>query len=385
MSGSASMYSLAGVAVAGVSAAAAATLARRERTYLPRGHASRIDACRNPLGRALRYGCAGVTVGVEVGPDGRLRLATGASATPASGTSATGMSAPGMSAPVAAATGVRSAGVRASPRARPLARTAPDASAPGSASDPSAPGSAPDASAPGSAPDASAPGLRAAAPGPVSAVTEPSASGDVAHAFSRLVLDPLRSRVRVRGLVHAAQHQPFTVVLEPADGVAPARVLDALEGELLDYAEMLTRSVAGTVRHAPVLVALAGARASLSPRESRLFFAEGTLADIERRVPTSVVPLAGEHVAWRLGWDGRGEMPGEERHMLRALIAAAHAEGKRVRLFGVPEKRRAVRHAFWRELHAAGADLIGARDVGSLRRFLRAQRAHADARQVNTR
>src|SRR5215218_1006212 len=79
MSGSASMYSLACVAVAGVSAAAA-TLARRERTYLPRGHASRHDTCRDPLRRALRYGCAGLTVGVEVAADGRLRLATGAPA-----------------------------------------------------------------------------------------------------------------------------------------------------------------------------------------------------------------------------------------------------------------------------------------------------------------
>ena len=77
----------------------------------------------------------------------------------------------------------------------------------------------------------------------------------------------------------------------------------------------------------------------LSARESRLFFAEGTLADVDRRVPTSVVPLVGEHVAWRFGWDGRGEMPGEERHVLRALVAAARAEGQRVRLFGVPEKR----------------------------------------------
>src|SRR6185436_3880008 len=141
--------------------------------------------------------------------------------------------------------------------------------------------------------------------------------------------------------------------------------------------EMLTRSRAGTVRHSAVLVALAGApRGALSRRESRLFFAEGTLADVDTGVATSVVPLVGEHVAWRFGWDGRGEIPAEERHVLRALVAAARAEGKRVRLFGVPEKRRAVRRAYWRELHAAGVDLIGARDVATLRRFLRAQRAH---------
>jgi hypothetical protein len=315
MSGNASMYSFAGVAVAGVSAAAAATLARRERTYLPRGHASRIDTCRDPLGRALRYGCAGLTVGVEVGPDGHLRLATG------DGAPARAPSEP-----------ARTERARSEPARVERAQ---------------------------------------------SATAAPAGPGDPARALRRLVLDPLQARVQGKGRVHSAAHQPFNVVLEPADGVAAARVLDALEDDLGDYAGMLTRCVAGAIRHAPVLVTLAGAaRATLSARESRLFFAEGTLADVDRRVPTSVVPLVGEHVAWTLGWDGRGEMPGEERHLLRALIATAHAEGKRVRLFGVPERRRPVRRAFWRELHAAGADLIAARDVGALRRFLRAQRAH---------
>jgi hypothetical protein len=330
MSGSASMYSLAGVAVAGVSAAAAATLVRRERTYLPRGHASRVDTCRDPLGRALRYGCAGLTVGVEVGPDGRLRLAR-AAASPVARASATGGD---------TATGGETA-TGADAADAPTLPTQPIRSAVATA-------------------DRAAP---------------PAASAG--RALRRLVLDPLNARVRAKGRVHPAQHQPFTVVLEPADGVAPARVLDAIEDELGEYADMLTRCVAGSVRHAPVLVALASApRGVLHARESRLFFAEGTLADVDRRVPTAVVPLVGEHIAWSLGWDGRGEMSGEERHMLRALIATAHAEGKRVRVFGVPENRRAVRRAYWRELHAAGVDLIGACDVGALRRFLRAQHAH---------
>jgi hypothetical protein len=326
MSGSASMYSLAGVAVAGVSAAAAATLARRERTYLPRGHASRVDTCRDPLGRAMRYGCAGMTVGVEVGPDGRLRLARAA--------------------------------------ASPVARE----SAPGGATAPGA-GAAEALTLPTQPVRAAVATADRAGP--------PATSADPARTLRRLVFDPLIARVRATGRVHSAQHQPFSVVLEPAGGVAPTHVLDALEDELGEYTDMLTRCVAGRVRHGPVLMALANApRGVLHARESRLFFAEGTLADVDRRVPTTVVPLVGEHIAWRLGWDGRGEMPGEERHMLRALIATAHAEGKRVRVFGVPETRRAVRRAYWRELHAAGVDLIGACDVASLRRFLRAQRAH---------
>ena len=341
MSGSASIYSLAGVAVAGVSMAAA-TLARRERTYLPRGHASRLDTCRDPLRRALRYGCAGLTVGVEVAADGRLRLATGAP-----GASAASAQVP------AAPAGARSVG----------GEVAAGAVAPGT----------------------TATGATASATRPTASATRPTATratadavpGDPGRTLARLVLEPLLARVRARGRVHPAQHQPFSVVLEPAGGASAAHLLDLLEEELTGYSEMLTRSRAGTVRHSAVLVALAGApRGALSRRESRLFFAEGTLADVDTGVATSVVPLVGEHVAWRFGWDGRGEIPAEERHVLRALVAAARAEGKRVRLFGVPEKRRAVRRAYWRELHAAGVDLIGARDVATLRRFLRAQRAH---------
>jgi hypothetical protein len=278
---------LAGLAAVSVSTVAATTVVRRERTYLPRGHANRIDGTRNPLGSALRYGCAGLTVGVEVDARGRLRVA----------------------------------------------------SAPGTAAGPT----------------------------------------NDSRTLSRLVLDPLHARVRAKGRVYDTQHQSFTVVLEPADGVLAGHVQDVLDDELTAYTDMLTRCVGGITTHAAVLIVLAGApRAVLDARRHRLHFGEGTLADVDRRVPTSAVPVVGEHVAWRLSWDGRGEMPGEERHLLRALVRAAHAEGKRVRFFGVPESRRTVRLAFWRELHAAGVDLIGADELGPLRRFLRTQRAHRE-------
>lgn len=272
---------LAGLAAFSVSTAAATTVVRRERSYHPRAHASRVDGCRNPLGRALRYGCAGLSVGVQVGPRGRIHVV------------------------------------------------------------------------------------------------------DTGEPLSRLVLDPLHARVRAKGRVYGdsarigAHFQPFTVVLEAAEGVAPSHVVDVLDDELAGYTDMLSRCVAGTVQPGPVLVALAAApRAILDARHNRLYFGEGTLADVDRRVATSSVPLVGEHVAWRFGWDGREEMPAEERHVLTTLVRQAHAEGKRVRIFGVPETRRAVRQAFWRELHDAGTDLVGAREVGALRRFLRGRPAH---------
>jgi hypothetical protein len=237
-----------------------------------RGHAARVDTRRQPLRVALRYGCAGLTVGVHVDERGRLAV---------------------------------------------YGRDQPDRT------------------------------LRA------------------------LVLDPLAARVAARGCVYPAQRLPFTVVLEAAGGTEPAGLLNLLDDELAGHASMLAACVAGRVRPGPVLVVLSRVpRRALDARPHRLYFGECSLADVERGIPATALPVAGEHVAWRLGWDGHGEIPPEERQLLRALVRAAHGEGKRVRFFGVPESRRAVRLAFWRELHAAGADLISARDLGALRRFL---------------
>jgi hypothetical protein len=282
MSGSGTLVTggLAGLAAAGLTTAAAAGLVRRERIYLPRVYAERVDTRRDPLGVALRYGCAGLTVGVRVDDAGRLRLA--------------GCDDPG--------------------------RT-----------------------------------LRA------------------------LVLDPLSARVERTGRVYGAQHEPFTLVLEAERDAERARVLDALDDDLARYPQVLTGCVDGRVRSGAVLVVMVGAPLCTldgSIGADRLYFGEGTLADVGRGIPTRSLPIVGEHVAWRLGWDGRGAMLAEERHFLRALVRAAHAEGKRVRFYGVPESRRVVRQAFWRELRSAGADLIGARNLGMLRRYLRHHHAH---------
>jgi hypothetical protein len=67
-------------------------------------------------------------------------------------------------------------------------------------------------------------------------------------------------------------------------------------------------------------------------------------------------------------------MPAEERYLLHGLVRAAHADGRRVRFFGIPGRSRRARLAFWRELAAAGVDLIGTRDLGALPRFLRRER-----------
>jgi glycerophosphoryl diester phosphodiesterase len=65
-------------------------------------------------------------------------------------------------------------------------------------------------------------------------------------------------------------------------------------------------------------------------------------------------------------WRGDGEMPAEERRKLRETVEKVHAAGRVVRFWGTPENE-----AVWRELRAAGVDLIGTDQLDRLATFLR--------------
>jgi hypothetical protein len=197
----------------------------------------------------------------------------------------------------------------------------------------------------------------------------------------RGVLEPLLRRVAATGgQVYAGRDEPFDLLIElPGDEAAPGlalRAYELLDACLRDHATILTRwcTTAGAVPGA-VTVTLTGrlsARLLLAERPERLACVDGTLDDLGTRdAPPELAPLLSEHWTWRFGWDGRGPMPPEERHMLHCLVSEAHAEGRRVRFFGLCERPRRVRVALWAELSAAGVDLIGARRLGPLARHLR--------------
>jgi len=63
-------------------------------------------------------------------------------------------------------------------------------------------------------------------------------------------------------------------------------------------------------------------------------------------------------------------MPPEERAKLRRIVETAHADGRRVRLYGAPDEPGPQRDALWSELLAADVDLINTDDLDGLRDWL---------------
>ncbi len=81
------------------------------------------------------------------------------------------------------------------------------------------------------------------------------------------------------------------------------------------------------------------------------------------------MPLISDHWFRDFKWDGEGPMPEEERKKLLDIVKRAHASGRRLRFWATPDIK-----PMWRELNAAGLDMINTDDLDGLSRFLRSQR-----------
>jgi len=199
-------------------------------------------------------------------------------------------------------------------------------------------------------------------------------AGEPEPLFERAILAPLAARLTgsTTGRVHRDSRESFQLLLHLAGG-DPHGAFAELDELLGEYRRILTPVVDLRVTPGPVRIVLLGPRwprASIAARDDRLVFLEREHHD----EPRELAPLVTHALASLVGWDPRepwSELPAEARHTVRSLVREAHADRLQILFVDVPDRPRAVRQAFWRELHAAGADYLGGRDLAALGRFLR--------------
>jgi hypothetical protein len=149
-----------------------------------------------------------------------------------------------------------------------------------------------------------------------------------------------------------------------ADGEATYRVLAKT---LAQYGDLFSVVRDGRLQPRPVTVIVSGDR----PRETiaaepvRYVGIDGRLSDLDSTLPSHLLPLISDNWTSHFQWRGKGDMPPAEREKLVAIVTQAHAAGRRVRFWATPDNE-----AMWRQLHAAGVDLINTDDLDGLARFL---------------
>ena len=190
-----------------------------------------------------------------------------------------------------------------------------------------------------------------------------------------LYLEPLAERVRNRvGIFADPQARLMLLVDVKGQG---AEVYQRLKTELAPYAPMLTRFRDTGVVTGAVTVVLSGDRAWDLARADRDRWCalDGRMSDLTNAAPAgvagsstppaSLVPLVSE--SWRtlFRWDGDGEMSASDKARLKGLVSQAHAQGRKIRFWALPDRPEA-----WKVCRDAGVDLIKTDKIPALSAFL---------------
>ncbi|HOC74103.1 MAG TPA: hypothetical protein PKL54_14910, partial [Candidatus Hydrogenedentes bacterium] len=106
-------------------------------------------------------------------------------------------------------------------------------------------------------------------------------------------------------------------------------------------------------------------RAAMAAQETRLASVDGRLPDLEANPSPHLVPMVSMSWGDVFKWNGKDAMPADEAALLKELVAKAHAQGRRIRFWGLPRP-----YAVWPVLHDAGVDLLNADNLAALQKLL---------------
>lgn len=186
-----------------------------------------------------------------------------------------------------------------------------------------------------------------------------------------LYLDPLTELVKGNGRsVYPGWDGEFQLLIDiKSEGEA---TYAAIEDELAEHRQILTRYTHGQTKTGPVAAVISGNRPleTMHSAQQRFGFYDGRASDLDSGRSADLMPLVSNNWTQLFAWRGVGPMPEAERTRLREYVATAHEQGFRVRFWATPDEAGAARDAVWTELYNAGVDHINTDDLAGLEEFL---------------
>lgn len=180
-----------------------------------------------------------------------------------------------------------------------------------------------------------------------------------------LYLDPLRERVKTNG-GRVYTNGPEVTLLIDLKSDWP-RIYPMLRDVLTQYADILVTFDKGVKGTNAILAIITGNRSKtmFDGEVVRYAALDGELEDLDSGKNADFIPWISENWSKNFKWRGTGQMPEAEKSKLKAIVARAHQQGRRVRFWGSPDQP-----VFWQELLDDDVDLINTDNLEGAQRFL---------------
>ncbi|MFT7035300.1 MAG: glycerophosphoryl diester phosphodiesterase [Cyclobacteriaceae bacterium] len=189
-----------------------------------------------------------------------------------------------------------------------------------------------------------------------------------AKTLQDLYLNPLKKRVAENtGRVFKGYDKYFYLMIDVKTEALPTylRLKEVLEA----YESMLSQVINGVEqKDKPVKVFISGNRAisEILSAEPKVMALDGRPNDLGKGIESFDMPVVSQNYNKYLTWDGEVELDAIENDNLLSFVEAAQKEGKKVRLWGTPDRKEV-----WGYLYESGVDLINTDRLSDLRDFLK--------------
>jgi hypothetical protein len=184
--------------------------------------------------------------------------------------------------------------------------------------------------------------------------------GDRSGTLEQLYLRPLDSLIHLhRGTVYPDYHAPFWLMI---DCKTSTGTYEAIQASLQHYPALLGKNNDG-----PVKIFLSGNR----PLETMLkdgftgLGIDGRPEDVGQGYDATLMPVISDHYNNWSSWRAKGPATQNDLKKIRDLAERVHREGKKLRLWAIPDNEEA-----WKALMEAGVDMINTDHLAALNAYL---------------
>ena len=183
--------------------------------------------------------------------------------------------------------------------------------------------------------------------------------------FEELYLKPLSDSCQ-KNKGHIYSNDTTSIILLVDVKSDASKTYEHLKLLLEKYSFMLSSYKNGVFTKGAVSIILSGNKPyeKLMADNNRYMFMDENLFSCNKAL--TVCPLASTKYSNLLSWTGKGELKASEKENLIRYVKAAHAQGKKVRLWASPENKNV-----WELLLTCGVDLINTDQLEMLDLFLK--------------